>query len=411
MDVTLLDSSSIRWASELERVGLLLGAGSNPTVFPYHFLYVTLSKIGGKLAIFRRGGRSCGVAFLFPRQLRRARPVYTLRYHSTQEEGVDPAEVVACCKAALPEGEFVFYQPQGVQLYERTHLPFGVVDIGRPDEREAAESRVIQQQVWGAPQEFLYPADIHAVDFGAGTSLVARVDGRTAGFLFGFYAFSGVPLPSDWSERFNGAFRIESQALGVLPEYRGLRVANLLKRQQAALAWQQGVGIVTWTADPLQYPNAALNFGLLKALSCHFFPDLYPFRNELNRIHASRFVLTWLVGSRRVCERALLGEHAEVLDLGARPRIPRVNDGCRQATWDLSDEVIAIEIPNNWTQLQMDDLQEAQAWRALTDRIFSHYIGREPGCYTVTGVGTHGERRYLVAEQSGEPLWRRLGRV
>ena len=71
--------------------------------------------------------------------------------------------------------------------------------------------------------------------------------------------------------------------------------------------------------------------------------------------------------------------------------------------------MIAIEIPNNWTQLQMDDLQEAQAWRGLTDRIFSHYIGRGPGCYTVTGVGTHGERRYLVAERSGEPLWQRLG--
>ncbi|MCB0069727.1 MAG: hypothetical protein KDD77_21335, partial [Caldilineaceae bacterium] len=61
-----------------------------------------------------------------------------------------------------------------------------------------------------------------------------------------------------WTERFNGAFRLESQTMGVLPEYRGLRIANLLKKQQAELAWREGIGVVHWTADPLQYPNAAL---------------------------------------------------------------------------------------------------------------------------------------------------------
>jgi predicted GNAT superfamily acetyltransferase len=124
--------------------------------------------------------------------------------------------------------------------------------------------------------------------------------GKTAGFLFGFYTFDGAPLPADWTERFNGGFRIESQTLGVLPDYRGLRIANLLKKRQAELAWREGVGVVSWTADPLQAPNAALNFGLLKAVAFEFAPDLYPFRNELNRVHASRFGLTWLVGSKRV---------------------------------------------------------------------------------------------------------------
>ena len=197
--------------------------------------------------------------------------------------------------------------------------------------------------------------------------------------------------------------------MGVLPEYRGLRIANLLKKQQAELAWREGVGVITWTADPLQYPNAALNLGLLKAVSFHFTPDMYPFRNELNRIHASRLSLTWLVGSKRVRDVAALGSRADVLDLSARPSIPRVNDGCRQARFDLDDDLIAIEIPADWTGLQAHDPVEAQAWRLLTDRIFSAYIGLNPGQYTVTGVAIAGERRFLLAEKSDERLWHRLG--
>ena len=73
MKVTLLDASSPHWGSEVERIGVELGAGQNPTLFPYHFLFVTLSKIGGHIATFEEGGRRTGIGFLFPRGT--ARPV------------------------------------------------------------------------------------------------------------------------------------------------------------------------------------------------------------------------------------------------------------------------------------------------------------------------------------------------
>lgn len=413
MEVTLLDASDPQWSYGLERAGVLLGAGANSTLFPYHFLYVTLSKIGGKLAIFRQDGQIVGVGFLFPRRLSKgegeARLTYTLRFHSIQEGELHSAAYVDACERALPGASIVFYNPLGALSYYRTNASFGMVEIGRPDEFEADESRAIQQRVWGAPHEFLYPTDIHSAEFAAGTSLVARVDGKTAGFLFGFYAFGGVTLPADWHERFGGDFRIESQTLGVLPEYRGLRIANLLKKQQAELAWREGVGVVSWTADPLQYPNAALNFGLLKAVAFHFTPDLYPFRNELNRIHASRFALIWLVGSKRVREISPLGARAEVLDIGNRLQIPRANDGCCDARFDLDDELIAMEIPQDWTSLQMENPTLAREWRLLTDQLFSRYIGLDEGQYTVTGVGIAGDRRFLLAERSAAPLWQRLG--
>lgn len=412
MDVTLLDAGHLHWGAELERLGVELGGGDNPALFPYHFLYVTLSKIGGKLAVFHRAGQRVGAGFLFPRSLQGDAPnqlrTFTLRFHALAAPAPAPAALCAAVQEVLADAQVVFYDPAGPLTFPATYESIGVVDVGRPDRAEAERLRLIQQEIWGSPAELLYPADIHSAEFGAGTSLVARVDGELAGFLFGFHKFGGSALPSDWETRFRGGLRLESQTLGVLPAYRGLRIANLLKKSQGEQAWRAGIGIVNWTTDPLQYPNAALNFGLLRAVAFDFAPDLYPFRNELNRVHASRFGLTWLVGSRRVQESPRFGAQADVLDLGHRPGVPRVNDGWRAARFDLAEEIIAIEIPADWTGLQRTDLEEATAWRTLTDEIFHRYIGTEPGRYVVTGVGRDQDRRFLVAERAGPELWRRL---
>ena len=80
----------------------------------------------------------------------------------------------------------------------------------------------------------------------------------------------------------------------------GRGLATALKSAQAELARQAGIDVVNWTADPLQWPNAVLNFGRLRAVAFEFLPDYYAFRNELNRVAASRVALTWLVDSPRV---------------------------------------------------------------------------------------------------------------
>lgn len=416
MKVTLLDASSPHWGSEVERIGVELGAGHNPTLFPYHFLFVTLSKIGGHIAVFEEDRWRRGVGFLFPRglqrQVNRQRKMYTLRYHSLLATGrpEDASSATAACEAALGKNcTVLFYDPRTPHVYESTGQEIGPVNLGRPSSSEAEALRALQQQVWGSPPEFLYPADIHSQDFGAGTSIVARVDGALAGFLFGFYRFEGSPLPADWGERYNGSLRLESQTMAVVPAYRGLRIASLLKRVQAQQAWREGIGVIHWTADPLQFPNAALNFGLLRGVAYEFAADLYPFRNDLNRVHASRLSLTWLIGSRRVDDVPLVGSHAEVVDISHRQQIPRVNDGWHTADLTVQEPVIAIEVPADWTALQQDNLEEALAWRQVTDGVFQHYIGRDEGKYAITGVGMHEDRRLLLAERVSQSLWHRIG--
>ena len=430
MRVRLLETRGPAWGAALDQIGLLLRPAQNDLLFPYYFLQAALPRIGGGALLVEEatpgaapGGdhyTTVGVGFLFPRQPaenpQRAGRVYTLRYHAVPGRAL-PDRAALCRAAGDALGTpVVFYDPGAPQHYAAGHRGLGVVDVGRPGAEEAAAVPALHARIWGSPPEFLYPADVHSVDFAAGTSLVARLQGEEegehgppVGFLIGFYKFGGPPLPADWAERFGGDFRLESQIMGVLPEHRGLRIANILKKVQAELAWREGIGVINWTADPLLYANAALNFGLLRAVAFDFAPNLYPFRNALNRVHASRFGLTWLVGSARVLEAPLVGGKAAIVDLLHRPEIEVVNEGCERWSPEARSAMIAFEIPSNWTVLQQEDVAAAERWRATTDAIFAHYVGQAEGQYAVTGVGVAGERRFLLAERAGAALWRKLG--
>lgn len=428
MDVYLLDPSAPSWNARLDRIGALLNAHLNPTVFPYHFLQVVLPRIGGTIVEVREGSKHVGVGFLFPRGLnadaatgdRLAQRQYTLRYHLLGEAAKDTAHakqgslsesIAAEVQRQLQCASVAPYDPWAPLTFRRSARTVGHAIIGRPDAAEAQHIRHMHQQIWHSPSEYLYPADIHSTEFRLGTSLVARMEGNLAGFLFGFYKFSEKPLPADWESKLQTDLRLESQTLGVLSEYRGMRLANLLKKVQAEQARAEGIDIVNWTADPLQYPNAALNFGLLRGVAFEFHSDYYPFRNDLNRVPASRFVVTLLVRSERVVNVPVVGAPALVLELSHQPEIARVNDGFATVNWDVDAELIAIEIPADWTGLQRKSLEDALRWREVSDRIFQHYVGRQPGQYVITGVAVDEERRYLIGQQVSDALWAHLSQV
>lgn len=410
MNVTFLDPQNPNWGEEINSLRARLKKVALTFLFPAHFLQVILPKIGGHVALFQQQGELVGAGFLFPRRLLEQRRDYTLRFHLVDPPSTDPQQLVHLTQALLPDGHVYFYDPAAYHAYQRTSADVDGVDIGRPDEQEAVAIGSLYQRIWGSPRDALYPADMHSLEFGLGTSLVARVDGELAGFLFGFYKFAGTPLPADWAERFNGDWRLESQTMGVLPSYRGRRIGSLLKKVQAQQARRQGIGIINWTADPLQYPNAALNFSRLRAIAFEFHSDYYPLENELNRLAASRFALTWLVQTERV-QRFLEGSSRTVIvDVGAHPSIVGVNRGWTETNFDVDAPLIAIEIPADWTALQHEDLDEARRWREATDGLLAHYVGREPGKYIVTSAGVDDERRYLVCERVDRTLLERLSR-
>ena len=434
IEATLLAAGHPDWLAEIERIRARIDPADVETFFPDYFLAATLPRIGGYIARFSEGGRWIGAGFLFPRRPDPNRPgcarTYTLRYHALRQnhapetdhdDSVDrgspsllparsaPDALTAAAQIHLPGACVVFYDPRAPQRYAPDARPFGTINIGRPSQEEAAHIRELQACIWGSAPDAGYPADIHGLDFGLGSSLVARVEGRLAGFLLGFIKFGGPRLPADWHERFHGDLRLESQVMGVSPDFRGTGIGGLLKRVQGQDARAEGMGVVHWTFDPLQFPNAALNFGRLRALAFDFYPDLYPFRNALNRLPASRFGVTWLVGGRRVQAAFASDARVPVPDLGEYPRLARVNRGPLPVDSVPDSPRIAIEIPADWTGLQQRDPVAAAAWREATDRLFARLVGQEPGRYVITGVARAGDRRFLVGERAEEGLWARLG--
>ena len=396
---TALDISCDSWPGEVDRLRALLGAPHNPALLPAHFLKVTLARIGGRVLQFDVDGSIVGVGFLFPLTLDGKAQVFTLRFHRTVHAlPVDPEALSDAVRRALGGAEVVFYDADGSHHFEPTFQHRVGVNLGRPSAAEAQLIRALQAQIWGSKPDLLYPADIHSADFGSSRSFVARVDGQMAAFLFSFFKFGGSPLPEAWQNRVRSDWRMESQTMGVDPAQRGRGLATALKSAQAELARQTGIDVVNWTADPLQWPNAVLNFGRLRAVAFEFLPDYYAFRNELNRVAASRVALTWLVGSPRV-RRGLAGRGDEAVASLASVGAKRVNAGPDWESIDIGESTLAVEIPRNWTALQAEDPDLAVRWRESTDRLLVQILGYEPGRYALTGVVEEGTRRYLIAER------------
>lgn len=407
VSAALLDPAAVDWPDQLRSMRRRLA--NRPTLLPHHFLEVVLPKIGG--ALYTLGpnrpiptAAPWGYAFLLPRALALGAPVFTLRYERSQNAPALRADDVtqAVRKELPPHYQTVFYRPDAAQLFAPTHLDFEGVDCGLPDATEAAALRSMQQEIWRSAADGLYPADLHSADAGSGSSLVARVEGKVAGFLLGFYRF---PLASNHAiHSYNQGLQLESQLLAVAPAWRGRRIGLLLKQLQARQALASGIDLINWTADPLLFPNALLNFTRLGAVAYEFRPGFYPFRNELNRVPASRLNLLWAVRSRRVQAALAATKVAGPSEIGSDRHISIVNQADRMPDFKAAAPRIAIEIPNDWIMLQRTQLRQAQRWRDVTNRLLGHYLGAEPGNYIITRAGASGRRRFLVGERVNDEL-------
>ncbi len=407
----LLDATAPDWPRTVAQMDRVLRPGQGPYLLPRHFVQVVLPAIGGYLARLERQDHTVGYAVLLPRALDRDTPVFTLRYHSLEPgPSWSPEELREAAARALPGAQAVPYDPRAPHTFSATHHRQDGLDLGRPSAAEAQAIPKLQQRIWGSPPEQLYPVDIHSQEFCLATSLVARVEGQPVGFLQGFFRFDSHPLPPRWASRFQGRLRIESQTLGVLPDYRGRHIGFHLKRLQALQAQAQGVHLIHWTVDPLLWPNAVLNFARLRAIATEFHPNYYPVHNALNRLATSRFRLTWLVATERVQRALARGGPRDPVDLSGVANVVWVNREERQAHLSVDAPWIAVEIPRDWTRMQREDPARARRWRSVTDALFQRYLGTEPGRYVITHVGVDGERRALIAQRVDERLLDELAR-
>lgn len=249
----------------------------------------------------------------------------------------------------------------------------------------------IQRAVWGHTETNLTPAHQFCVHVRMGAILLgAFVDGTLAGFVYSFPAL------------LDGVRTQHSHLLAVLPEFQGLGLGKKLKRAQRSEALKQGVGLITWTYDPMQARNANLNLHTLRVRSRTYFPNFYGSVPSLclgTGIPTDRLLIEWEIGKKKGAgslanrrKSAAAASAPRALERAARsgdgfpmPAPPRLG---------LRDRAVLAEVPPNVASLR-DRPDLIAAWQADLRRVLQSYFKR--GYVAVDFL--YGERCYYVLER------------
>ncbi len=232
----------------------------------------------------------------------------------------------------------------------------------------------VQRAVWRLDDAALTPLSQFRISAEMGGILLGVfIGGKLAGFVYSFPA------------EFAGKRSQHSHQLAVLPEFRGQGLGKALKWAQREEALKRGYDLITWTFDPLQARNAALNLRCLGAFSRTYFRNFYGSAPALSLgpgIPTDRLLVEWPLQERRVENRAggrKTGDdertkNAPVVlkrsDRGTgnliRPSRPRL---------DFIAKVLLAEVPERISDFKKSPGDIAD-WQTGLRRILEHYFLR-----------------------------------
>ncbi len=242
----------------------------------------------------------------------------------------------------------------------------------------------IQRQVWGPGDAEVVPLNmLLAVARNGGIALGAFSGNDLIGFAFGFLGAGkryGPEAPAAVK------LKHHSHMLAILPEWRDEGVGRALKLAQREEARAQGLRLMTWTYDPLESRNAALNVTKLGAVCNTYLRDYYgQMRDELNAgLPSDRFQVDWYIASNRV-ETRLSGKRAplereQYMSGGAVLLNPAVFTGAERfarppdRVAELGSGFALVEIPADFQLLRHSDRDLALAWRMQTRDLFERAV-------------------------------------
>jgi predicted GNAT superfamily acetyltransferase len=191
--------------------------------------------------------------------------------------------------------------------------------------------------------------------------------------------------------RIDGSLQLHSHILGVLPGSEGRRIGFALKQHQRAWALGQGLGVVTWTFDPLVRRNAYFNLAKLGAVAGAYHPNFYgPMDDGINDGDESdRVLVEWTLGDPSVIA-ASVGHLVE-------PDLPTEREGMavvleedaegRPAVKDRRARVLLASIPEDIVRVRAKDRALADRWRAAVRDVF---LGALEDGYAIAGMTRSG---------------------
>ena len=259
----------------------------------------------------------------------------------------------------------------------------------------------LQQEIWGLgdPTLGIYPPLMVTAAKNGGVVLGAFdvESGKMVAFLFSFMGREG-----------NGPYKLCSQTMGVLKEWRRYGIAEALKQTQRQWAIAQGLPLITWTFDPLEGPNAHLNLHKLRGISRRYWADMYG--SNFGAINAGlptdRLLVEWWVEGARLDAPA-------VMEIADAPSVfETVGQGVEQKietmSLDLNADNLWLETPADIHPLKAADMELALDWRLKVRTAFESYFERG---YIATGFASQveaesGQRhnRYLLQKATPELL-------
>lgn len=422
LSVTNLGKEAVNQTDEfgqaVDRLCEQFPRGGSEGILPPHFLKATYPKIGGRI-VNASNGESEYWGLLLPNNLKNGSE-WTLRSFwvntsDSEREALAPELHKSLSEAGYNLTPYEHATKSQEQFEGRTlsTLDNGI-KLGEPSKAQAKQAQDLQQKVWGISDEaYLYPDDLYHPESGLATKLVATSDEEVVGFLFGFYGHG-----SQWygtEKGFQKGQWLESQLMGINPDYRRMGIGSNLKLLQRKMAGEEGLEVIHWTVDPLQVGNAQLNMNSLGGVAVQHYKKYYPFTNALNRVAASRIGISWMVNSPRVEEHA--NGQAKKLDFNefssastteiVHPVTVRQSQINKFDTdgWNPSGDTILLEVPTDWNGVQAENIELAEAWRETTDDMFAKVLPKGEAPYAITGaVSDSEEKSYLVIQKADSNL-------
>jgi len=260
----------------------------------------------------------------------------------------------------------------------------------------------LQKEVWGWDDLDTMPLmNFIATKEVGGVLIGAFYQEKPVGFVFGFVGYD------------QGQIVFHSHMLAVLPEFREHGIGYRLKLAQRRHAMEKGFNCITWTFDPLQSPNAYLNFSKLGVIASKYKVNFYGEQTSsaLHRyIGTDRLWVSWFLESDRVKQRLECGLTAEPSagDLENLASLVKTGpDGWpqRRPVAVPTEERVLIDVPADISLLQQQNPQLAVAWRnatrsAFTEALAAGYIveefyrldrhGELAGCYLLSSKMANG---------------------
>jgi len=265
----------------------------------------------------------------------------------------------------------------------------------------------LQKEVWGFEDLAVVPDHVLlTVVKGGGLLLGAFAEEGSSREMVGF-------VLSFFGRAEDGTLKHCSLMAAVRAGWRDRGLGYRLKLAQRDHVLRQGVGLITWTFDPLESRNAHFNLNKLGCVATTYLINYYgSLRDERNRgLPTDRFLCEWHLRAPRVEGRLARGysppgselvrELPRALDAETGMDLPRP----RGAMLGLEANRIIVEIPSDFQGLKARDLELARAWRLATREVLSHYMGRG---YLAVGLLRDGDRSFLLLERAslGEVLKR-----